>query len=113
MQAHALLALCRMTVAPTDMKSLATIGTAMEIAGCCSSGSAAHVLGCAALLVAAEQAWGEDDRRVEGAARGLLEVSNGVTAMLIVLLLCYLCGICSGLRNSHIDAIVFRPGLVG
>ncbi|KAF6263189.1 hypothetical protein COO60DRAFT_1635410 [Scenedesmus sp. NREL 46B-D3] len=73
-QAHSLLAAVRMAVAPGALNSLATIGTAMELAGTAAPGGASHLLGAACLLVSSQQAWHDEDARVEAAAGGLLQV---------------------------------------
>ncbi|KAF8072524.1 hypothetical protein HT031_000184 [Scenedesmus sp. PABB004] len=73
-QAHALLATVRLGAEPSAMRSLGAIGTAMELAGLAVPGGPSHLLGAAALLLAAHERWGGSDARVEAAARGLFEV---------------------------------------
>lgn len=63
-----------MALDPSAIRSLACVGTATELAGCVGPGCVSQLLCGAALLVASDEAWGEGDKRVEGAARGLLEV---------------------------------------
>jgi hypothetical protein len=63
-----------MALAPAELQSLATIGTAMELAGTAAPGSSAHMLGAACLLVSSQEAWNDDDPRVHSAAAGLLQV---------------------------------------
>jgi hypothetical protein len=63
-----------MALAPEALQSLATIGTAMELAGTAAPGGSAHLLGAACLLVSSQQAWNDEDPRVHSAAAGLLQV---------------------------------------
>ncbi len=72
-----MLALARLGAAPQALKSLAAVGTAMELAGVAGPGSTHHLLCAASLLQAAGGRWGEGDVRVEAAAKQLLEVWPG------------------------------------
>jgi hypothetical protein len=74
LQVHSLLAAARMAVAPSALASLASIGTAMELAGTAAPGGAAQLLGAACLLVSSQEAWNDDDQRVHAAAGGVLQV---------------------------------------
>jgi hypothetical protein len=70
-----------MALAPEALQSLATIGTAMELAGTAAPGGSAHLLGAACLLVSSQHAWNDDDPRVHSAAAGLLQVRVVIPSM--------------------------------